>query len=144
MTLLLDSTQVDAMMFDEADQGATTHQDLFGLLIAQINRELASAQYAATPADSRHLLTFMETEVIKGCRRSQDATFHLLAHHLHFYHGMLDIIMRDDAMPAPGSAHELLNKWLGIPAGMTLIHTKGGESEPRDCVVRIMLINKTR
>ena len=140
MTLLLEA-QADATMFAEADSAAIQEEDLYTRLIAQINHELAWAQYALMPADPRHLLTFMETEVIRECRRSQDGAFHLQAHHLHFYHGMLDIIMRDDAMPAPGSAHELLNEWLGVPAGMTLIHTKGGESEVRDCVVKIVLMS---
>lgn len=141
MTLLLEVAGNDATMFVDADTAANPHQDLYGCLITQIDHELACAHHTAMPADARHLLTFMETEVIKECRRSQDGTFHLLAHHLHFYHGMLDIIMRDDMLPTPGSAHALLNEWLGVPPGMTLIHTKGGESEVRDCVVKIVLMN---
>ena len=140
MTLLLETPETTTTKPVEVGAILSAHQDLHGRLVAQIDLELTRAQYVSVLAGPQHLLTFMETEVIKECRRSQDGTFHLQAHHLHFYHGMLEIIMRDDAMPVPGSAHALLNEWLDVAPGMTLIHTKGGESEVRDCVVKIVLL----
>ncbi len=143
MTMVLPEV-TDEVVIDHAQAITEMSRDeLKRTLIVQIQLECAMAGHPIDAIDAQNFLTFMDN-VSKVCKKATNRTFHLRSHHILFYHDVLMVIMRDDAMPTPLSAHDLINVLYEVGDGMTFVHTKDGRTEAADCIVKIVLVQHTR